>query len=552
MLTRFRAIVFSLTPKEKRVFYSALGALILGASILCIDFIYKNTGVVPVAGGEYTEGLIGQPTLINPVLASGNDVDRDLTSLLFSGLSTLSEKIEPKEKGAAWIVTLKKNLLWDDNEPLTSDDVVFTLNTIQNISTHSPLFQTWQGIVAERLSEREIRFTLKAPYAFFNDNLGELKIVPRHIFSNIPNANMRLSSYNLEPVGSGPYSFKNYTKNKDGFLTDLYLQPNPNFAGAKVLIQNFHVKFFVNSQDIIRSFNKLEINGFGGLDYAELANLRAGYEPYELEMPRYYAIFLNQGVNLALKDNKVRAALARATDQTRLVGTIFHDKTSVVLGPLTDSIEGYDPKIYEQEKFSLEEAQKILSESGWTLGNDGVREKPYGRSKLRLEFDIVVPQIKFLIDSVGIIKDDWAKIGIKLTPVIMSPQEITERVIRTRNYQMIIFGNILKNNPDVFAFWHSSERFFPGLNLSLYENKTVDRLMESIRKDFDTTSRQNNLSKLQTTILNDRPAIFLYSPRYLYITGKNLKGFNPAIIITPANRFDGIAFWYLKTKRVFK
>lgn len=552
MLNRFRALILALNQKEKRIFYTALSVLVLGVVLLGIDFIYKNTEVIPVAGGEYSEGFIGQPILINPVLTSSNDVDRDLSSLLFSGLPTLSEKIEPNAKGDVWTVTLKKDSHWDDNEPLTSDDVVFTLSTIQDISAHSPLFQTWQGIVAERISEREIRFTLKAPYAFFKDNLAEFKTIPRHIFGNIPSANMRLSNYNLESVGSGPYSFKSYSKSKDGFITDLYLKPNPNFAGSRVFIQNFHIKFFTNSQDVVRSFNKLEINGFGGLDYSELVNLQANYESYELEIPRYYAIFLNQGVSLALKDASVRAAMARATDQARIVGTIFHDKTSIVRGPLTDTVEGYSPEIYAGEKFSIEEAQQILDKAGWTLGSDGVREKAYGRTKLRLEFEIVVPQIKFLIDSMNITKEDWSKIGIKLTPIVMSAQEISDRVIRTRNYQMIIFGNILKNNPDVFAFWHSSERFYPGLNLSLYENKTVDKLIESIRKDFDATSRKANLAKLQTTILNDRPAIFLFSPRYLYVTGKNLKGFAPSIMVTPADRFSGIASWYLKTKRVFK
>ena len=134
----------------------------------------------------------------------------------------------------------------------------------------------------------------------------------------------------------------------------------------------------------------------------------------------------------------------------------------------------------------------------------------------------------------------------------VAPDDITDANIRTRNYQMLLFGNILKHNPDVFAFWHSSERFFPGLNLSLYENKKVDTLLESIRKNFNIDARKKDIEKLQDFIVNDYPAVFLYSPNYLYVTTNKLKGFETTAIVTPADRFDGIATWHFNTKRVFK
>ena len=117
---------------------------------------------------------------------------------------------------------------------------------------------------------------------------------------------------------------------------------------------------------------------------------------------------------------------------------------------------------------------------------------------------------------------------------------------------MIIFGNILKNNPDVFSFWHSSERFYPGLNLALYENRIADEILETIRKTLDANVRVRNARKLQSLIAEDQPAIFLFSPNYLYAGPKNLGGLNLRFAPSPANRFDEISKWYLKTARVFK
>ena len=117
---------------------------------------------------------------------------------------------------------------------------------------------------------------------------------------------------------------------------------------------------------------------------------------------------------------------------------------------------------------------------------------------------------------------------------------------------MIIFGNILRKDPDIFSFWHSSEKFYPGLNLSLYDNKKVDALLESIRKNLDENSRKGQLSQLEKLISDDQPAIFLYSPAYLYVAPKDFGGFEEKTINMPSNRFQNVNQWYLKTTRVFK
>ncbi len=552
MLSKFRSIIKAWSPTERHIFYAAVSVFVLASTMLSIRLYFRLTIEIPDFGGEYLEGLVGQPTIINPVIPSGNDVDRDLTSLLFSGLGILSEEIKTSEDGRIWTVALKKDLKWSDGEPLTSDDVLYTTDAIQDINTRSPLIETWRGVVVERLSEKELKFTIKTPYAFFADNIRGLKIIPHHIFSIVPNSNMRLSNFNLEPVGSGPFVFRRYEKRKDGFITDFYLDRNENYAGDKSLIDKFHIVFLQNSSEAIDKFNTLMLSGFGALDARELVRLKAGFNEYRISLPRYYAIFMNQGTHPALKERDVRAALARATNRAAIVTASLGGQAEAVYGPILPSIEGYDAQVYEKEIFSTDEAGAILENAKWIRGEDGVREKIYGKNKIRLEFELVVPQIPFLIATANAIKDDWAKIGAKAVVVSINPAEINDAVIKTRNYHMLLFGNILSNNPDVFAFWHSSERFYPGQNLAVYENKKLDILLETIRRDLNKETRAINIKKLQETILADRPAIILFSPTYLYIATKNLRGFSPNNITAPAERFNDASHWYIRTKRVLK
>ncbi len=143
---------------------------------------------------------------------------------------------------------------------------------------------------------------------------------------------------------------------------------------------------------------------------------------------------------------------------------------------------------------------------------------------------------------------------MKLNLIIRSAAEIGNEVAKNRDYEMLIFGNIFRNGdvPDLSSFWHSSERFYPGFNLAIYENKTADSLIESIRKNLNERNRERDLATLQSLIIRDVPAIFLYSPDYFYIAKTSLKGFEDEFISLSSNRFKNIEKWYVKTVRVFK
>lgn len=527
-------------------------------------FIDERTELVPVAGGEYREGVWGQPTFVNPILVNGNDADRDLVKILFKSVADLAETVKSNDNGKVWTLRLKEGMSWHDGGPVTSDDIIFTIQTIQNPDSHSPLYSVWQGVTAQRVSEREIKLALPNPYAFFQSTLSELRPIPKHLFASIPPANLRLSDYNLEPIGSGPFKYLSLEKRRDGFITEYYLMTNKDYVGKKPYLQRLVFKFYSDEDGLIRAFNSGAIDGFGLANEKNLSKINIKHQLFEIKMPRYYAIFFNQYANPALKDKNVRLALNYAVNKREIIEKIFDNHAVIAEGPFVPGMRGYVPLVNKEENFSMEKAEAVLEIGGWKKGEDGIRErllptteeqfKISRRKELpaKLEFKLTVPEIPFLIDAANLIKEDWAKIGIKLNLVVVSPDRIDDQAIKTRNYEMILFGNIFSNNPDLFSFWHSSERFYPGLNLALYENKSADALIESIRKNLSTKSRETDLTALQSLIGDDAPAAFLFSPNYFYVGRDWLKGFDDKFIAGASDRFQNIESWYIKTARVFK
>jgi len=553
MLRTLIRLFKSFTKTERYVFIGALAVFIVAFGFNTAKIIYHSTTLMPAEGGAYTEGLVGQPIALNPLIGGANETDKDLIELLFADLITLAEKYEVSPDGRTWNIDLKPDLVWSDGQPLNADDVIFTLETIQAPETSSPLAASWQGVAIERISERSIAISTKTPYVFFLDNLKNFKIAPRHIFEAIPPQNLRLSNYNLEPVASGPYQFVSYEKEKDGYITTYSLSANPHYAGTRALIPSFTVSFFKNYKEAIIAFNQKAIDGLGGFDPANIDDLKITHRVLEINVPRYYAVFLNQSAHPALKEKEVRTALDEATPKREIIDSIFGSRALLVSGPILPYINGYGSTVYAKpETSSSTSPATILENAGWKLNTEGVRTKTTGKTTTTLELEMAVPDIEFLVETAKMIQSAWTQLGVKLNLNILPPSELNNTLIKTRNYQMVLFGNILRGNPDIFSFWHSSQRFSPGLNLSLYENTVVDKNLESIRKEFDETKRNEALAKIQAEVYKDRPAIFLFSPTYLYATTKDLGGFEEKFITTTSYRFSNVNQWYLETSRVFK
>ncbi|MCX6702405.1 MAG: peptide ABC transporter substrate-binding protein [Candidatus Wolfebacteria bacterium] len=555
-------ILKSFSKKERIIFLAGFLVFIFSAFFLVADYIGRNTVSIPVRGGEYREGIVGQPSFINPALIGSNDADRDLSEIIFSGVLDLADNYKMSPDGKTWTIRLKDNVVWDDGQPITSDDIIFSINTIQDPDSRSSLSALWQGISTQRVSEREFKLILPSPYAFFEKTLKNLRPIPKHIFGALPAGNLRLSEYNLEPVGSGPFKYSSFEKRKDGFITSYYLVPNNLYLGDKPYLSQLTFKFYEDEHGLTGAVNNGAVDGAGFSGAFDLGKISVSHNVYDIRMPKYYAVFMNQYANQVLGDINVRLAMGYAINRSELSKKVFGNHALPVLGPMVPGMDGYMAQIYPQEDFSQDKAANILDSSGWKMRDSGIREKnsyqpaqgktPATQTAIPLEVHLTVPDTKFLIDAANILRDDWAKIGIKTDVEVVSSEDINNKVIKGRDYEMLLFGNIFGDNPDLFSFWHSSEKFYPGLNLSLYDNRVADGLMESIRKNLDEKSRDNDLASLQSIIINDEPAIFLFSPSYLYVAKVWLHGFDDKFISLASDRFLNIGKWYVKTALVFK
>jgi peptide/nickel transport system substrate-binding protein len=484
---------------------------------------------------------------VNPVLAA-TDIDKNLVRLLFANILALAEKVEPSSDRRTWDIRLKENLIWQDGEKLTSDDALFTIQKIQDPESRSPLALSWQGITARRVSALELNIYLPSPYAFFENNLSNLYILPKHLFADIPPANWRLSEYNLKPIGAGPYRFEGYARQPDGFIEAYRLHSWKQAPGGVPNVTLFDVHFFRNAGDQLKSFNAGKLDGFGNADAALIKGIRRPYTLHAFTTPSYYAAFLNTTHAPVLQDPAVRAALAQGVNRDALIAHALGGYGTPVEGPLPGraAVSSTTPP-------NAEELRTILENAGWKKSTStAARVKLQGKTSTALTLTLTVPEVPFLVTTAEALRDAWVPLGVNTTVSPMHPDDILGNIIKNRDYDILLFGNVLNPPEDLFPFWHSSQRFFPGLNISLMNNKRVDSLTESVREETEAVAREEGLAALAALIEKEHPAVFLYSPSYLLVTAKNVGGVEPRAIENPPARFSNVSSWYVKTERVLK
>ena len=545
----FKKIFFALTKQERLTFLICSAIAVVSFVVVISMVVSQATTAVPTRGGNFAEGMIGQPEYVNPVTAS-TEADLSLVKLIYANINDVADKINISADGRTWTAHLKDGLTWQDGQKLTSDDVIFTVQSIQDPDAESPLAQSWQGVSISRVSELEVQFTLANPYAFFADDLANLYIIPKHIFADVPPGNWRLSEYNLKPTGSGPYQFASYSQDADGFISSYKLQAWNGYAGTQALIQNLDVQFFRNGGDLLTSFNNGQINGFGNLSTSELASIARPYDLFAWRTPSYYAVFFNQSENLALQDPNVRQALSEAVDRDALVNSALAGKGVADYGPIPPDAPYFTPT---DASTSLDIASQTLTQAGWVMSSSSnFRAKTMQKTSVPLVVNLTVPNVDFLVITAEALKSAWQSIGVQTNIATDSPEDLIANTVKNRTYESLLFGNILGPSSDLYSFWDSSQRFSPGLNLAIYQNSAVDKLIEAARQDLSDTSRTIQFATAQQDIVADSPAVFLYSSDYLFVTDKSVQGIQTDLLSDPSNISREMVEWYLNTARVLK
>lgn len=533
-------------------------AVLASFLFLIVHLFLFFTKAEPRKGGEYTEGILGQPSFINPVLSQASEADSDLAQLIFSGLlkynsrgeavPDLAERYEVSEDGKVYTIKIKENVKWHDNETLKADDVIFTILTVQDPAFKSPLRQNWQGVEAEKIDDYLLKITLKSPYSGFAENLT-MGIIPKHIWENIAPDRFYLSEYNLRPIGSGPYRFFDFQKDSQGNILSYKMRSFPDYYDSQAFITKFNANFYLDEDSLLTAYSKKEIDGMGTIGPARSVNIKAkASRIYEISLPRYFAVFLNQTKSVALASDKVREALTLATDRNEIIEKVLIGKGTAIYSPVLPQMKGYDGEAQKSE-LNVERAVTILEEEGWKIKeDDNVRTKDSNK----MEIEILTLDWPELVSTAEILKEQWAGIGAQVTVNALSVSDLQQNYIRPREYPALLFGQAASFNPDFYSFWHSSQTRDPGLNLALFDDKKADEILERLRENSNEEKRMEDLHEFQKILAAETPAIFLYSPTYLYPVSSKVKGIEIQNINSPSWRFSDVSKWYIKTKRVRK
>ncbi len=514
----------------------------------------------PVAdyGGQYIEGVVAQPRYINPILSQTSDADADLVELLYAGLfrygatgqieKSIANDYQVSEDGRTYTVFLRPNVRFHDGEELSADDVVFTVRAIQDPAYKSPLRANWQGVEVSATDRFTVVFSLRKPYFGFVENLT-VGILPKHIWENIAPDNFTLADYNLaQPIGSGPYLFDGLDKDAQGNILSFHLRSNREYFSGPPYIDRVTLRFYPDEPSLLTAYDRQEVLGIHSVSHEHVAEVAAkkGTHLYEFPLPRLFAVFLNTNKSAPLAYDEVREALSLSTDRAAIIGEVLLGRGQVASGPLLPFVQGYAES--DGATFDIDRANTILDEKGWARGNDGIRSK----NGTVLSFDLTVPDWPELMRTADLLKEGWTRIGAAAEVKVLSQADLQQNVIRPREYQALVFGQGSMLNPDPYSFWHSSQKNDPGLNLAFYENREVDTLIADARETIDPGQRFEAYQKFQAIVAGEHPAIFLYSPSYLYAVSDIVQGIAIHPINFPSVRLADIASWYIETKRVRK
>jgi len=490
----------------------------------------------PKTGGVITEGIVGVPRFINPLYAE-RDVDRDLTTLIYSGLTRrtpqgnlipdLAESWEISDDGLTYTFKLREDAIFHDNTPVTAQDVVFTVEAVQESSSKSPFERDWDGTGVLALNDSTVIFTLTKPFTPFIQNTT-LGILPKHLWQDEGQENYLFSRYNTTPVGSGPYQVVS-TKRSLEETSQYVLKSFPKYLLGEPYIDTISLLFYDNEKELARAYEN------GVISSGQLITSRSS----DLVLSEVFALFFNQNKNAFLKDIEIREALVTLIDKEVLVSTLFPEKAEVLETYIPTRLIPQDHEIFaEIDKEVLFE--EYMGSKDWKKNQSGFWEK--GGSEIK--FSISTADTALLIQVGQYVTGVLRENGINVTLEVYSPDDFQEQVIRPRNFEVLLFGQKINHGLDLYGFWHSSQRNDPGLNISQYTNLDVNIYLERLREESTPEEYQKSLTSLLVEIEEEIPAIPLFARKVPYTLPKDLYTTVPSLLVTTSERFNAIYQWH--------
>jgi len=515
----------------------------------------------PEQGGVYTEGLVGSLGRLNPLLDWNNSADRDVDRLLFSGLIRFDERGLPhadlaeawgqSQDGTIYNFTIRPNAVWHDGIPVTSDDVIFTIDLMKSAGSLYPqdIKDLWGRIQVAKLNDKNLKFTLPEPYVPFLDYLS-FGVLPKHILESVPPEQMASAEFNINPVGTGPYKFDHLIV-ENGQIIGVVLTVSTNFYSKPSYIEQVVFRYYASSAAALDAYQQGDVFSISQVtsDILGAALEEPHLSIYTSRMPQtsFVMFNLNDPAAVFLQNPKVRRALMLGLNRPYIVNTFMQGQAIVVDSPiLPGSWAYYDGT--EHFAYDPDTAINILKTEGYVIpaGGGEVRAK----DGVPLAFTLVHPDDPLHTQIARMIQTEWNLIGVH---VDLQPQPYDQLVLTTlasRAFQSALVDLNLSRtpDPDPYPFWHQAEAV-GGQNYSGWNSRPASEYLEQARVTADVALRTRLYRNFQIIFAKELPALPLYAPVYSYGVDSQVQGVQVGSLYEPSDRLNTFTSWYLLTRR---
>lgn len=507
----------------------------------------------PRPGGQYTEAIIGRLGPLNPLFTDADDNAHDVVGLLYEPLIHLSaaglaegrlaDGWDVSEDGRNYTFLLRADARWSDGTALTADDVLFTVRTIQDPEFPRGLLQaSWKEVVPTALDTRRVRFALPGRNAGFLATVAQLRMIPAHVFAGLPVAIIESSTLTMHPVGSGP--FRLIERLADGAI----LERNP-FSWRRPWLARVIIRSFPNEDAALDALGRSQIDAVANLSPAGAARARQlkHVAVREADTYRYTQLLFNLKPEVQLfQDRRVRQAIAMAVDRQGIIRDILGGEARPADGPIPPAIAWARGSGIQAPTYDPDAAGRLLESAGWAL-----TDQSRSRDGVPLKVQLVVGREQGAYEQVARkVATDLSRLGITVEVVPVSTANLVRDYLSPRSFQMALTALDNGPDPDVFAFWHSSQAKAGGFNfVSMRRNVFIDKDLEDGRATTDLTARAAAYADLQEIFAREVPAISLYSPTFVVAFDRRIRGVRLDSALDPVDRFDRVADWYVEVGR---
>lgn len=516
----------------------------------------------PITGGSYTEGLIGEFSRLNPILAYYNPADRDINRLLFSSMvrfddrglpqTELAESLGISRDGTVYNVSLRQNAVWHDGTPVTSTDIDFTIEFLINPAIPIPedLQAFWAEIDVIILDDYTIQFRLPEPFAPFLDYLA-FGILPAHKLQGQTPEGLVNDPFNLNPIGSGPYRFEQLIV-EDGQIRGVALAAFDDYFEDRPFIDQIIFRYYSDSAAAMTAYQDGEIQGISEItpETLPVALEEPNLNLYTGRLPELSLILLNLDKQETpfFQEPSIRKALLTGINRQWIADHLFESQVTIADGPIFPNTWAHYEGI-EHIAYDTEQAVNTLREAGYTIPAEGGSTRA-NEEGVFFSFTLLYPQSEAHTALAQAIQQDWSALGIDVQLQAVSYDEMINSHLETRNYQAALVDLNLSRSPDPdpYPFWHQTQAT-GGQNYSKWDDRQASEYLEQARILVDPEERTRLYRNFQVRFGSELPALPLFYPMYTYGVDAEVKGVRIGPVFDTPDRYSTITDWFLYSER---